>query len=163
MAMHLTVRHLASLAAAGLAATLLGCGHAPSAENPGAPATPSGAGPAAKLAPSVHTMPIPTDQARLLSSLTDNDTTGLVSAAWSLQKINDADRTVLAVVELGGCRQPRGSQVTYTRSAVTVGIFTTPQSPGLCTSQAVYLIALVPLREAVGNRPVLHAAVSSVS
>jgi hypothetical protein len=159
--MRLGIRHLTLVAAAGLVAVLLGCGPAPDAGVPGTPTT-TADGPVAKGAPSVRSLPIPTVSASRLRSLTDTETSGLVSVAWSLLKLSDTDRAVSIVVELGSCRQVRGSQVKYTETAVTVAVFATPPPPGLCTLEALHLVALVPLREAVGNRPLQHAPASSV-
>jgi hypothetical protein len=79
-----------------------------------------------------------------------------------LLKLSDTERAVSIVVELGSCRLVRGSQVTYTVTAVTVAVFAAPSPPGLCTSEALHLVALLSLREAVGSRPLQHAPVSSV-
>jgi hypothetical protein len=152
----------AALSVAFAATTVLGA--CATTAGSGAPVESAGPGAAAtKPALSVHTMPLPTGNAQVLPALNGRAIKGLVSVLWSLQKLDRAGRAVYVVVELGGCRTVRGSQVTYSSDAVTIAVLATPEPTGLCTLESLALLALVPLPEAVGDRKIEHAPVSAAS
>lgn len=155
------MRRAAMLAAFAVATVLGACA---TTTGSGAPAESANSGaPATRPPPSVHTMPLPTGSAQVLATLSGQAIKALVSVPWSPQKLDSAGRAVHVVVELGGCRRVRGSQVTYSSDAVTVAVLATPAPTGSCTLESLALLALVPLREAVGNRKVEHAPVSAAS
>jgi hypothetical protein len=149
--------------AAGLIAHQTASQAGPSSAGPAATNSgPTGSPRADDLRPQVVQAPLPQQPspARLITG----DPLRMVSMPWRLAALPDGGGSVdlLAMVGDGTCTVPVGVQVAETSDTVQVWIWSRQRAGrGDCAAQGQLQRLLVPLKQPLGSRTLLHAPVSS--